>query len=108
VEEQFGSGQPHQTIVTLPLVEKVPVVSGPQPEKQPEKQPGKSQIIEVRSEQILSLITEKPSISRKEISERLHLTEQQVRTVIENLKSNNVIHREGPDKGGKWIINSER
>ena len=33
VEEQFGSGQPNRTIVTLPLVENTPVVSGPQPEK---------------------------------------------------------------------------
>lgn len=108
VEEQFGSGQPNRTIVTLPLVENTPVFSGPQPEKGPEKRPEKSREIEIRSEQILSLIAEKQSISRKEISERLQLTEQQVRTVIENLKSKNVIYREGPDKGGKWIINSER
>lgn len=104
VEEQFGSGQPNRTIVTLPLVENTPVVSGPQPEKQPEK----SLEIEIRSEQVLSLIIEKPSISQKELSERLQLTEQQVRTVIENLKSKKVIYREGPDKSGKWIINSER
>ena len=40
VEGQFGSGQPNRTIVTLPMVEKVPVVSCPQPEKQPEKKSG--------------------------------------------------------------------
>ena len=104
VEEQFGSGQPNRTIVTLPLIENTPVVSGPQPEKQPQKSRG----IEIRSDQVLSLIAEKPSILRKELSERLQLTEQQVRTVFENLKSKKVIYREGPDKSGKWIINSER
>ena len=56
VEEQFGSGQPNRTIATPPLVENTPVISGPQPEKSPE--------IEIRSEQVLSLIIEKPSISQ--------------------------------------------
>ncbi len=101
VEKQFGDDQLNRTIVTLPLIEKNQVVSGYQPEKQPEK----SQKIEVRSELILSLIKDKPTISRKEISERLHLTEQQVRTVLENLKSRNEIFREGPANGGKWLIN---
>ena len=86
VQEQFGSGQPNRTIATLSLVENTPVVSGPQPEKQPEKSPE----IEIRSEQVLSLIAEKPSILREEISERLQLTEQQVRTVFENLQSKKI------------------
>ena len=67
VEEQFGSGQPNRTIVTLPLVEKDPVVSNKQPRKQPRKQPEKSQEIEQRMEMVLSMIRDNPAITRKEI-----------------------------------------
>ena len=108
VEEQFGSGQPNRTIVTLPLVEKDPAVSGPQPEKGPRKGPEKGQEISPRGKLVLSLIQENPSISRKEIAARLNLTDKQVRTTIDNLKNRNLIYHEGPNKGGKWIINSER
>ena len=104
VEEQFGSGQPNRTIVTLPLVEKDPVVSNKQPRKQPRKQTEKSQEIEQRMEMVLSMIRDNPAITRKELSELLILTEQQVRTAIENLKKKNMIYHEGPNKGGKWII----
>lgn len=42
VEEEFGSGRPNRTIVTLPLSEKKEIVSGPHPEKDLEKQGIKS------------------------------------------------------------------
>lgn len=107
VEEQFGSGQPNRTIVTLPLVEKDSVVSGPQPEQRPRKGPEKGQEISPRGKLVLSLIQENPSISRREIAERLNLTDKQIRTTIENLKNRYIIYHEGPNKGGKWVISTE-
>ena len=59
-------------------------------------------------EMVLSMIRDNPAITRKELSEQLNLTEQQVRIAIENLKTRRVIYREGPNKGGKWVIGSER
>lgn len=104
VEEQFGSGQPNRTIVTLPLVEKDLVVSGPQSEKGPEKGPEKDQKFEQRIESVLSMVKENPSISRKKIAERLNISEKQVRLAIDTLKIRNIIHHEGPNNGGTWVI----
>ena len=104
VEEQFGSGQPNRTIVTLPLVEKASDISGPQSEKGPKKGPEKDHIFEQRIESVLSMVKENPSISRKKIAERLNISEKQVRLAIDTLKIRNLIHHEGPNNGGTWVI----
>jgi predicted HTH transcriptional regulator len=36
-----------------------------------------------------------------------NVSEAQVIYYIRKMKQNNIIKREGPDKGGKWIIISE-
>ena len=67
----------------------------------------KGQEISPRGKLVLSLIQENPSISRREIAERLNLTDKQIRTTIENLKNRYIIYHEGPNKGGKWVISTE-
>ncbi|MBQ6519850.1 MAG: winged helix-turn-helix transcriptional regulator [Anaerolineaceae bacterium] len=126
VEEQFGNDKPDRTTVILPLISsefsgKETVVSekeseysekGPDkltegPEKGPEKLAeviDKDQVLLNRAEAVYNMIEEKPTISRKEISERLHITDKQVRTALKALNTKGLIHREGPDKGGIWVI----
>ena len=112
VEEIFGDGEPNRTILTLPLVGKEEKISGGQEEKQPEKHPEKhpekqskkQKEIEARIKAILQLISENPSVTRSEMMNKLDITESQVRTVIETLKNRGVIHHEGSDRNGRWII----
>ena len=75
-------------------------VSGTRPEKRPD---GQARIAE-RANQVLDVLVNDPSISRPAICEKLGLSDRQVRTAIDYLKKNKRIHREGPAKGGKWII----
>ena len=108
VEEIFGGGQPNRTIVTLPLVGKEQDSSGEKlkksPEKPPEKSPNKQEEIEERAKTLLQLIRDNPKISRSAMALRLNISESQVRTAMDVLKSKNLIHREGSDKEGRWII----
>lgn len=112
VEESLGNGQTNRTIVTLPLVEKETslVISEKQPEKRPEKQPerkrksSRSIRIEERITLALDIIKENPYVSRAKIAEELNITDGQAKTVLSKLKERRIIHREGSDTGGKWVI----
>jgi len=57
-----------------------------------------------RVDAVLRLIHETPTIPRAEIASRLGITEAQVRTALDILKRSGTIHREGSDKGGRWVI----
>jgi predicted HTH transcriptional regulator len=45
-----------------------------------------------------------PEMSRSEMAKALNLTEGQIRTATNKLKERKIIHREGSDTEGKWII----
>ena len=109
VEERFGNGEPNRTIVTLPLIAKGSVlVSSGQPEnnqKTTRKQPENNlKNMEERLKGVIDLIRDNPSISRTAMAAELELTEAQIKTAINILKSRKIICHEGPAKGGKWII----
>lgn len=53
---------------------------------------------------ILKLIAEKPSISRTELSQKLSLTDAQIKTAFKYLRYTNQINRDGSSRNGKWII----
>ncbi len=55
---------------------------------------------------LLELITENPSVSRAELAKRLDLSERQIRKIIDQLRNNGKLEREG-GKIGKWIIIEE-
>ncbi len=65
----------------------------------------KADVISLRAKGVLEMIKIYPSVSRKDISEKLGLTQGEVRTVLFNLKAEGKIRHEGPDKGGRWVIN---
>lgn len=94
--------------MTLPLVlkNKYLAISEKQPEKSPEKHPGlkRKERIEQRIESVLTLIRDNPSISRAEIANKLEISDSQAKTAIEKMKERRVIHREGSDTNGKWIM----
>ncbi len=105
VEEAFGNGQPNRTIVTLPLVVSL-AISEKQPEKRPEIPPKskRSAQIEKRIAMALDVIRENPYASRAVIAKELNITDGQAKTIMSKLKARKLIHREGSDTNGKWII----
>lgn len=54
-------------------------------------------------EELVNLIKNKPSISRAELSERLGLSERQVRKIIDRLRAENRLIRKGGTVG-EWIL----
>lgn len=56
------------------------------------------------SEKIILLVKEKPSISAKEIAEKLGVSSRAIEMQIAKLKKNNIITRIGPAKGGHWAV----
>ena len=56
-------------------------------------------------EKIIDIITQMPTITVKELSKMLSVTERTIYRQIEILKTENKIERVGSDKTGYWKIN---
>ena len=56
-------------------------------------------------ETILELLQGDPYLSAKELADVIGITADGVRYHLGNLKKDGSIYREGPDKGGRWIVN---
>ena len=54
--------------------------------------------------EILQLIDGKPSISQKEISEKLNTNLNTVKYRIRKMQESGILGREGSSRKGKWII----
>ncbi|NDW12533.1 winged helix-turn-helix transcriptional regulator [Bacteroides sp. 214] len=79
------------------------------PKKQPEnnqkttrKQPENNQ--KTIKDKIIDLVKENPSITRKELENRLNRTPNSIKYHLEQLTKKGVIKREGSDRSGKWIV----
>lgn len=108
IEEYFGEDGPNKTIVTLPLTTGDLVISEKRPEKTPEKEPDKkAREIQKRVAQVYALIAKNPSISRAAISREINISDNQARLALEVLKDQGIIHREGSDRKGIWVIDKE-
>lgn len=55
-------------------------------------------------EKILSLLKEHPEYSARKLAEVIGLSPKAVEKHLSNLKSKGIIRRDGPDKGGRWIV----
>ncbi len=53
---------------------------------------------------ILALLKEHSEYSARKLAEEIGITPKAVEKQLANLKASGLIRREGPDKGGKWII----
>ena len=102
VEEMSGRETPITTVVTLPLVKKVQNDHHQDLHLGEEK--GEEKGEETREAVVLDMIRNNPQVSMAAISRETGLTKRQVEKTLITLKANRRIHREGPDKGGKWII----
>ena len=72
----------------------------------PNNDPKVIQVVPSNEVRLVELITENPSISRAELAKRLSLSERQIRKIIDQLRDNGKLKREG-GKVGKWIIIEE-
>ena len=54
---------------------------------------------------VLSILKDNPSISRREISIQLNVSDSTIKRTLSRLKKTNLIKREGSTRNGKWIIN---
>ena len=55
-------------------------------------------------EKILALIKEHPEYSARKLAEAIGITPKAVEKQLANLKAAGAIRRDGPDKGGRWVI----
>jgi ATP-dependent DNA helicase RecG len=56
------------------------------------------------TQKILDLIKEKREISRRELAERIGISEEGIKFNLSKLKKKGIIKRIGPDKGGYWEV----
>ena len=69
-----------------------------------DKNGDKSAINEESNQKIFELILQNPQITINELMQNANLSESGVKKVLRTLKSQNLIRRIGPDKGGHWEI----
>lgn len=55
---------------------------------------------------MITLIENKPNISRAELAKRLNVSERQIRKHIEHFRGKGILTREGGDND-RWIISAE-
>ncbi|MCQ2196426.1 MAG: DeoR family transcriptional regulator, partial [Bacteroidaceae bacterium] len=60
-----------------------------------------------RQQVILTLITESPSITAKQMSETLSVSPRTIERDLSTLKERGVLRREGKDNDGTWNIQKE-
>lgn len=55
-------------------------------------------------EKILQLLKEHPNYSARKLAEVIGITPKAVEKQIAKLKAEGLIRRDGPDKGGSWVV----
>jgi ATP-dependent DNA helicase RecG len=56
------------------------------------------------SEKILIMLKAEPELTSKEIAKRLEISPRAVEKQISKLRKEGLLHRIGPDKGGRWEV----
>ena len=62
------------------------------------------EIIRVGGEKILSILEKHPDYSARKLAEVIGITQKAVEKHLSKLKTEGLIRRDGPDKGGKWVV----
>lgn len=68
--------------------------------------PKRSKVYAKEQDGLLQIIKEVPTISRAALSKKLNISERQVRKIIDRLKEEGVLTRQG-GKSGRWVVNNE-
>ena len=58
-------------------------------------------------EKILQLLKEHPTYSARKLAEVIGITPKAIEKHLAKLKAEGLIRREGPDKGGRWIVEAQ-
>ena len=56
---------------------------------------------------VLACIAEKPSVTMEQLAQKTGLSRGRVRYALDTLKEKGKLQREGPQKGGQWIIKTD-
>ena len=102
VEEQFGAGVPDRTTLILPLIKKEPDISE---KSRAKSQAKKADEMKERAASILDILRTDPTAKAPKMASILGITERQVRTVLDQMKNQQVIHFERIGRNGRWVIN---
>ena len=70
----------------------------------PECAKGVPEVCQNVQDSLINIIKSNPSISRNELSKQLKISVRQVRNIIDQLRKEGKLIREGGDYNGKWII----
>ena len=73
-------------------------------EKGDEKKIKKEDEIKERVEVALKIVATDPKITVNELASAMNVTRKQAENALKRLKKDGRIHREGPARKGKWII----
>lgn len=68
----------------------------------PKDDPNNLNSIDVK---VLFILQNNPSISRKDLSNKLNVSDSSIKRLLNKLKDDGIIKREGSKRNGKWIIN---
>ena len=88
-------------LIEIPCREGFMEKGGP---KRSNDEPIAFQELPAEAERLLEMIKEIPSISRAMLSKQLGISERQVRKILDLLRANGVLTRDG-GRSGKWIVN---
>lgn len=99
VEEQFGSGQPNRTIVTLPLV---PKKSADQP-ADPADQPAEPENMKKQHKQILNVLEKGKPYSSDEIASMIGLKGSRTRELLKEMTDLGYIEVTSATNGRRYI-----
>ena len=105
IEEHFGEDGPSKTVVTLPLIARVP-------DHHPGGKAGGNRggnrddttDWEKRKRDVLDLIKQDSYISTSKIASSLSLSRRQVERTLELLKKDQILFRQGTARSGQWIV----
>ena len=68
--------------------------------------PKRSKVVPKEQDELLQIIKEVPSISRAALSKKLNISERQVRKIIDRLKEDGVLTRQGGNSV-RWVVNKD-
>ena len=57
-----------------------------------------------RSLEILNRMRENPFVTQVKLMEEFHLSRKQIQNIIQYLRLNGLVEREGSNRSGKWIV----
>lgn len=68
--------------------------------------PKQFKVVPKEQDELLQIVKEVPSISRAALSKKLNISERQVRKIIDRLKEDGVLTRQGGNSG-RWVVDKE-